>query len=165
MARYNKCIVQWRSKLQKTISLSTAEAEYYAVSEMAIEIIYLCNLLKNMGFTQDPNIQVYEDNTTCIKWGNQVIRGRERAKHIDLRKHFAHETIQNRHMQLIKIDTSHQLADLFTKALPPAQFLACINGILRNRGATTSGSIRLTPAGPRNSEGGDHAARSARSKG
>ncbi len=35
LARYNKCIVQWRSKLQKIISLSTAEAEYYTASEMA----------------------------------------------------------------------------------------------------------------------------------
>ena len=50
LARYNKAIVLWRSKLQKTISLSTAEAEYYAASEMAIEIIYLRNLLHNMGF-------------------------------------------------------------------------------------------------------------------
>jgi hypothetical protein len=52
VARYNKSIVTWRSKLQKTISLSTAEAEYYAVSEMAIEIIYFRNLLRNMGFPQ-----------------------------------------------------------------------------------------------------------------
>jgi hypothetical protein len=44
MARYNGTIVQWRSKMQKIwfkiISLSTAEAEYYAASEMAIEAIY-----------------------------------------------------------------------------------------------------------------------------
>jgi hypothetical protein len=52
---------------------------------------------------------VYEDNTECIEWGNHVIRGRERAKHIDLCKHFAHETIQNRMMHLIKIDTAKQL--------------------------------------------------------
>jgi hypothetical protein len=44
MALYNKSIVQWRSKLQKTISLSTAEAEYYAASKMAIEVIYPSNL-------------------------------------------------------------------------------------------------------------------------
>jgi hypothetical protein len=31
---------------------------------------------------------VYEDNTVCIKLGYHVIIGRERAKHIDLRKHF-----------------------------------------------------------------------------
>ncbi len=63
MARYNKCIMQWRSKLQKPISFSRAEAEYFAASKMAIKIIYLSNLLKSMGFPQDSDTLVYEDNT------------------------------------------------------------------------------------------------------
>lgn len=133
MARYNKSIIYWRSKMQKTVSLSTAEAEYYAASEMAIEILYLRNLLANMGFPEHPDTPVYEDNTACIEWGNHVIGGRERAKHIDIRKHFAHEVIQNREMRLIKIDTTGQLADIFTKALPYPLFSACIQGILQNR--------------------------------
>ena len=52
MARYNKGLILWKSKMQKTVSLSTAEAEYYAASEMAIEVIYLRNLLANMGFPE-----------------------------------------------------------------------------------------------------------------
>ena len=118
--------------MQKTVSLSTAEAEYYAASEMAIEIIYLRNLLSNMGFPEKPNTQVYEDNTACIEWGNHVIGGRERAKHIDIRKHFAHEVIQRQEMRPIKIDTSLQLADylqladIFTKPLPYPQFIECV---------------------------------------
>ena len=126
MARYNKGIICWRSKMQKTVSLSTAEAEYYAVSEMAIEILYLRNLLTNMGFPEHPNTPVYEDNTACIEWGNHVIGGRERAKHIDIRKHFAHEVIQHQEMRLIKIDTSGRLADIFTKALPYPLFSTCM---------------------------------------
>jgi hypothetical protein len=132
MARFNETIVLWRSKMQnlKTISLSTAEAEYYAASDMAIEVIYLRNLLESMGFPQAPDTPVYEDNTACIEWGNHVIGGRERAKHIDLRKHFAHETIQNRMMSLINIDTSKHLADIFTTPLAYAQFIGCVSGIL-----------------------------------
>jgi hypothetical protein len=130
VARYNKSIVTWRSKLQKTISLSTAEAEYYAVSEMAIEIIYLRNLLRNMGFPQNDDTPVYEDNTACIEWGNHIIGGRERAKHIDIRKHFAHEVIQNRHMRLHRVSTSGQLADIFTKALPLPHFERCVVGLM-----------------------------------
>jgi hypothetical protein len=112
--------------MQKTISFSTGEAEYYAASEMAIEVIYLRNLLENMGFPQVPDTLVYEDNTACIEWGNHVIGERERAKHIDLRKQFAHETIQNCMMCLIKINTSKQLADIFTKSLAYAQFIGCV---------------------------------------
>ena len=73
LARFNHGIVKWRSKMQKTVSLSTAEAEYYAASEITIEIIYLSNLLENMGIAEKPDTPVYEDNTACIEWGNHVI--------------------------------------------------------------------------------------------
>ena len=55
-----------QSKMQKTVSLSTAEAEYYSASEMAIEVLYIRSLLENMGFVQAPDSPVYEDNTVCI---------------------------------------------------------------------------------------------------
>ncbi len=103
---YNRSPVLWRSKLQKTTALSTAEAEYYSASTAATEVLYLRNLLERMGFAQSKPTPVYEDNTACIEWGNNVIGGRERAEHIDIRKHFAHEVIQNGRMKLIRVSTS-----------------------------------------------------------
>jgi hypothetical protein len=73
---------------------------------------------------------MYEDNTTRIEWGNNVIGRRERAKHIDIRKHFAHEVIRNGEMKPIKVSTTSQLADILTKGLHLPQFLACVNGVL-----------------------------------
>ena len=70
------------------------------------------------------------DNTACIEWGNHIIGGRERAKHIDIWKHFAHEAIQNRHMRLIRVSTDEQLADIFTMALPFPQFEKCLMGLM-----------------------------------
>ncbi len=130
LARYNKSIVLWRSRMQKTIALSTAEAEHDSGSEMAVEIIYLRNLIRNMGLPQEDDTPVYEDNTACIEWRNHIIGGRERAKHIDIRKHFAHEAIQKRHMRLIRVSTDEQLADIFTKALPFPQFERCLMGLM-----------------------------------
>ena len=37
--------------MQKTIALSTAEAEYYSASEIAVEIIYLRKLDTKHGLT------------------------------------------------------------------------------------------------------------------
>ena len=91
-----------------------AEAEYFSASEMPIETIYLRD-----------NTVVFEDNTACIAWTNRVIGGREPAKRIDIRKHFAHEAVQkdqNGHMRLYKIPTEYQLADLLTKSLQRGQF-------------------------------------------
>ena len=62
--------------MQKTVSLSTAEAEHYAASEMAIEVIYLRNLLTNMGFPEKPNTPVYESlhvqTVARMRWINTV---------------------------------------------------------------------------------------------
>ena len=80
---------------------------------------------------------MYEDNTACIEWGNHVIGGRERAKHIDIRKHFAHEVIQNGHMTLVRVPTSSQLADILTKPLHFLQWQACVAGILSKAVTTT----------------------------
>ena len=134
---YNRSPILWRSKMQKTTALSTAEAEYYSASTAATEILYLRNLLESMGFNQHAPTPVYEDNTACIEWGNNVIGGRERAKHIDIRKHFAHEVIQNGHMRLIQVPTASQLADILTKSLHFPQWQACVAGILCKKVATT----------------------------
>jgi hypothetical protein len=48
-ALYNREPVLWRLKMQKTVFLSSAGVQYYAASEMSIKIMYLCNLLSNMG--------------------------------------------------------------------------------------------------------------------
>jgi hypothetical protein len=64
------------------------------------------------------------------EWSNRVIGGRERAKHIDIRKHFAHEVIQNGPMRLCKIPTEFQLANLLTKGLQHGQFERNLSSLL-----------------------------------
>ena len=49
----------WKSKMQKTTALSTAEAECYAASTAASEVLYLRKLLKRMGFVQASPTPVY----------------------------------------------------------------------------------------------------------
>ena len=73
---------------------------------------------------------MYEDNTVCIEWRNHVTGGRERAKHIDIRKHFAHEVVQNGQMLLVHVATESQIADVLTKPLHFPQWRACVEGIL-----------------------------------
>jgi hypothetical protein len=56
----------------------------------AADIIYLRLLLRGMRFLPEGYTPVFEDNNACIAWSNNIIGGRGRAKHIDIRKHFAH---------------------------------------------------------------------------
>ncbi len=75
-----------------------------------------------MQLHQSDYTPVLEDNTACIEWANHVSGGRERAKHIDIRKHFAYEAVQNGHVLLYEIPTEFQLADKLTEALQVHQF-------------------------------------------
>ena len=93
-------------------------------------MIYLRYLLKNMKFVQPTWTPVYEDDDACIEWSNNIIGGRERAKHIDIRKHFAHEAVRNGHLRLVRVDTSDQLADVFTKGLHPGPMVECLSSII-----------------------------------
>ena len=50
---YNKSPIMWKSKMQKTTALSTAqEAEYYSASAAGCEVLYLRALLHRLGFGQ-----------------------------------------------------------------------------------------------------------------
>ena len=124
--------------MQETTALSTAEAECYSASTAATEVMYIRDLLDLLVFSQRTPTPVYEDNNACIEWVNNVIGGRERAKHINIRKHFAHEAVQNGYMRLIRVPTSKQLADILTKGLHAPQWQSCVEGTLRSRLVTDS---------------------------
>ena len=128
---YNGAPISWKSKLQKTIALSTAEAEYYSASTITTEAIWLGDLIRALCFSRPGPTPLFEDNTACNEWGNNVIGGRERAKLIDIWKHYAHEAIQLGHVRLIRVATADQLADVLTKGLQPMQHRACVSGIQR----------------------------------
>ncbi len=135
---YNKSPIMWKSKMQKATALSTAEAEYNSASLAGCEVLYLRDLLHSLGFSRNKPTPVYEDNSACSEWGNNVIGGQERAKHIDIRKHFAHEVIQNGAMRLIKVPTAQQMADILTKGLHLPQVLACVDGLLGTKSAPST---------------------------
>ena len=113
----NGAAVSWRSKRQSTVALSTAEAEFVAASSLVQEVIYLRKLLTNMGFPQTEPTVIFEDNECCVAWSEGSVGGSERAKHIDLRKHFVHDAVQAKILKLQKIDSKNNAADLLTKAL------------------------------------------------
>ena len=41
-------VVSWKSRRQDCVSLSTSEAEYVAVSQCGQEVVYLCEILRDL---------------------------------------------------------------------------------------------------------------------
>ena len=94
---------------------------------MLQEVIYLHKFLANLGYPQTaptPVSPVFADNETSISWSEGSVGGSERAKHIDLRIHFVYEVHTAGHLELRKLDSKVNAADILTKAsTPPDVFL------------------------------------------
>ena len=84
VALFNRTPISWRSKRQPTTALSTAEAEYMAVSASATKMIYLRRLCEELLTPIRRPTSIGEDNSWCIEWTNYVICCSDRARHINL---------------------------------------------------------------------------------
>ncbi|KAL8092162.1 hypothetical protein AgCh_034456 [Apium graveolens] len=107
--------VSWMSRLQKSVALSTTEAEYMDISEASKEMIWLKNFLEELGKKQADSA-LYSDSQSAIHLAkNPVFHAR--TKHIQLRYHFIRELISNGTLSLKKILGSKNPADMLTKVV------------------------------------------------
>ncbi len=53
---------------------------------------------------------------SCIAWSERSVGGSDSAKHVDLRMQFVHEALEAGHLQLHKVDSKLNGADILTKA-------------------------------------------------
>jgi len=109
--------VSWSSKRQDTISLSTTEAEYIALTHAAKEAIWLRNLLSEIFGPITHAIPIKSDNQSAIALAKDD-RFHARTKHINIRYHFIHYVIEEGKIRLTYCPTENMMADIFTKALP-----------------------------------------------
>lgn len=113
--------VSWSSKKQKCVALSTAEAEYIALSSAAQESIWLRQLLTELGNSSEMPTIIFEDNKSSIAMTkNPQFHGR--AKHIDIKHHFIREQVSCGTVQLEHCPTTEMTADILTKGLSRETF-------------------------------------------
>jgi hypothetical protein len=68
-----------------------------------------------------PQSTVFEDNMACLKFAC-VPQITPRIKHIGIPHHWFRSKIENSEIIVERIDSGNQLADCFTKGLPPEPF-------------------------------------------
>jgi hypothetical protein len=123
---YAGCPVFWQSKLQTEIALSTAEAEYIALSRALRETIPMTNLMREMNvifplYLPQPKfvLKVREDNQSCIAMTNNP-KFTPRTRHIAIkyhhfRKHVKTHSNPDGFIEIEYCQTEEQMADIFTK--------------------------------------------------
>ncbi|KAG2975600.1 hypothetical protein PC128_g25950 [Phytophthora cactorum] len=107
--------VMWRSTFQKTVALSSTEAEYMALSDCVKEVVWMRLLVKGIGSEQDGGTVIYEDNQGAMALTKNV-GYQDRTKHIDIRIHFILEKVTSGEVELEYLDTKNQFADYLTKS-------------------------------------------------
>ncbi|GJY04937.1 hypothetical protein Tco_0370877 [Tanacetum coccineum] len=113
-------LVSWSSKKQKSIAISTTEAEYIAMSGCCARILWMRSQLTDYGFVFNKILLYYDNRSVIALCCNNVQHSR--SKHIDIRHHFIREQVEKDVVELYFVMTDYQLADIFTKAFPRERF-------------------------------------------
>ncbi|GJV64548.1 retrovirus-related pol polyprotein from transposon TNT 1-94 [Tanacetum coccineum] len=108
--------VSWSSKKQSIVALSSTEAEYVAAASCACQVIWVPQILEELGVKQIRGSVIKCDNTSAIQLSiNPVFHGR--CKHIGVRFHFLRDLVSKGTISLEYVETKEQVADILTKPL------------------------------------------------
>jgi len=80
------------------------------------EIKVIVNLLKDFQPYVTRPINIFEDNSEAVaiaKFGNFT----KNSKHIEFHYHFVHECVEEDVIDIIKIESENNIADILTKSL------------------------------------------------
>lgn len=109
-------LISFKSKKQKIVSRSSAEAEYRAMAQTCCEIIWIVGLFKDLQLSDLLPVTLACNNSAALQIAaNPVFH--ERTKHIEIDCHFVRDNLTNGLICTKFVRSADQCADLFTKAL------------------------------------------------
>ncbi|GJT71095.1 ribonuclease H-like domain-containing protein [Tanacetum coccineum] len=120
-------LISWQCKKQTVVVNSITEAEYVPASSCRGQVLWIQNQLLDYGYNF-MHTKIYIDNksTICIV-KNLVFH--LITKHIEIRHHFIRDSNEKKLIQMIKIHTDKNVADLLTKAFDVSRFQYLIASI------------------------------------
>ena len=136
---YGACPIVWASKLMQEVALSTAEAEYAAISMSLRDVIFLMQVLDEtkaeLGWQTSKDVpkvhcKLFEDNSGALEMA-RLPKMRPRTKHLCVKMHHFREHVRRGLVSINKIPTRYQLGDIATKAQPEALFVSQRESILQ----------------------------------
>ena len=118
-------MISWNSSLQSVVALSTTEAEFMAITEAVKESIWLKGLLEDFGFSHGA-VKIWCDSQSAINLSkNNVFH--KRTKHVARKFYFVRDIIESGEVDIQKIHTSQNPADILTKGVPVSKFKSALD--------------------------------------
>jgi hypothetical protein len=109
--------VSWSSKLLPSMTTSTAEAEYMAGSKCAKEGVWIRRVAWELGLHGEGPITIRGDNVASLLMAGEGATS-SRTKHVDIAAHFFREVVEHGIIQVDRVATEDNTADILTKPLP-----------------------------------------------
>jgi hypothetical protein len=109
-------VISWQSKKQRTVALSTVEAEYMATTQATKEAIWWRAFLTGLGHDMSHSTIIHSDSQGSIALAHNP-EHHARTKHIDIQYHFIRQHVAEKTIALTFTGTENMVADIFTKAL------------------------------------------------
>lgn len=122
----------WRSQKQKLTATSTAVAELYAAYTACCEVVWLRNILCELGFAEilhGPTL-VYEDNLSVIDLSKTHVH-KKSARWVKTKFGLLNDWFKERLITLTPIHTASNVADALTKPLPREAFTRLTSVLVR----------------------------------
>ena len=114
--------VMCSSSLEKKISTSTGQAETYAMQSLVKEVVWERHLLRELRFPQSNPTSLATDNAGVLKQSTKAVN-HSTAKHYRIAQAYIRSMVNNKTIEVERVSTEDNAADLFTKALHAPTFL------------------------------------------
>lgn len=109
-------LVTFRSKKQKVVARSSAESEFRGMAHGVCELLWIRNILKDLGFIIIKAMNLHCDNKAAIMIGHNPIQ-HDRMKHVEVDRFFIRENIDKGYICFPFVKSEDQLADILTKGV------------------------------------------------
>ncbi len=114
-------VILYKSLFQKSVSLSTTEAEFYAAVAAGKYILYIRSIMSEIGMEQYEATTLYEDNQGALLMA-QAGKPTKRTKHVDLKVFALQDWVEHDLLAVKRINSADNPSDVFTKALARTLF-------------------------------------------
>jgi phosphoribosyl-AMP cyclohydrolase len=115
--------INWMSKRQVVVALSTTEVEYMEATHASKEAIWLQILCSGIGLVQQA-VRIDCDSQSAIFLAKNLTY-HSKTKHIDIQYHFVRDMVEENKVLLMKVDTLKNVVDSLTKSVSTEKFSWC----------------------------------------
>ena len=127
---YRGAAISWNSRLQRTVALSSCEAEFMALKEAIKEQLFIASITQELQplIGAIANNIIYTDSLSAIDLAKNPLH-HHRTKHVDIQYYFVREKYLEGISQLTYIPTQQQIADGLTKSIDQQKWLKLLESL------------------------------------